>query len=72
MFKVGDVVQAKKEWLDAGETQADTVSVVVEIGLDWKDRQMITVMNCEVINNPNYYLKPTFRSSAEYYELVEA
>lgn len=34
MFKVGDIVQAKAEFLNAGETQESTMGIVVDYNPD--------------------------------------
>lgn len=63
MFKIGDVVQAKKEWLDKGESQESTRGIVVDVC----ERNLMIVEAFA----PNMILKPQMKTSMEYYERVD-
>ena len=72
MFSIGDIVQAKREWLDRNETQADTIAVVVDVWHDeWLNKDKMVTMNCKQLNDPNWVIKPQFATFCEYYELVK-
>ena len=65
MFKKGDVVQAKKEWLADYETQESTMGIVV----DYKPSN--DYLQVGVLNPQNYAFPPIFCTRGEYYELVK-
>lgn len=65
MFKKGDVVQAKAEYLEPHETQADTMGIVVNYnpGTDF--------LQVGVLNPQDHAIPPVFNMRGCYYELVE-
>lgn len=65
MFKKGDVVQAKKEWLEPHETQEMTMGIVVDYN---EDNDCLQV---GVLNPQDYVLPPIFNGRGCYYELVQ-
>ena len=65
MFKKGDIVQAKKEWLDSYETQEDTIGIVIDYNPD-NDYLQIGVLNPQ-----DYAIPPVFNTRGFYYELVK-
>ena len=65
MFKKGDVVQAKKEYLEVYETQENTMGVVVDYNPE-NDYLQIGVLNPQ-----DYALPPIFNGRGCYYELVQ-
>lgn len=64
MFNIGDIVQAKKEFIDAHETLDDTVGIVVEYNPD-NDYLGVGVLNPE-----DYALPPIFSGRGSCYEVV--
>lgn len=65
MFKKGDVVQAKKEFLDKNEAQKDTIGIVVDYSL-YNDYLQVGVLNPQ-----NYFLPPIFNARGSCYEIVK-
>ena len=64
IFKKGDIVQAKKEFLADYETQSDTMGIVVDYNED-NDYLQIGVLNPQ-----DYALPPIFNGRGCFYELV--
>lgn len=64
MFNKGDVVQAKKEWLEGNETQESTMGIVVDYNPN-NDYLKIGVLNPQ-----NYAFPPVFNTSGCFYEIV--
>lgn len=64
MFKKGDVVQAKKEWIEPNETQRDTMGIVVDYNPD-NDYLKIGVLNPQ-----DYAFPPVLNARGCYYEIV--
>ena len=64
IFKKGDLVQAKKEFLADYETQADTMGIVVDYN-ECNDYLQIGVLNPQ-----DYALPPIFNGRGCFYELV--
>ena len=65
IFKKGDVVQSKKEFLAAYETQADTMGIVV----DYNEEN--DYLQVGVLNPQDYIFPPIFNGRGCYYELVK-
>lgn len=65
IFKKGDVVQAKKEWLAEYETQKSTMGIVV----DYNEEN--DYLQVGVLNPQDYVLPPIFNGRGCYYELVK-
>ena len=65
MFKKGDIVQAKKEFLDKNETQKDTMGVVVDYS-SYNDYLQVGVLNPQ-----DYFLPPIFNARGSCYEIVK-
>ena len=65
MFKKNDIVQAKKEWLAAHETQSDTMGIVVDYNPD-NDYLQIGALNPQ-----DYTFPPILNARGEYYEIVK-
>ena len=65
MFKVGDLVQAKMEYLEPGETQESTMGVVLE----YYESNKYLVLG--VLNPNDYAIPPRFERWGGYYEKVE-
>lgn len=65
MFKKGDVVQSKKEWLEPHETQEMTMGIVVDYN---EDNDYLQV---GVLNPQDYVFPPIFNGRGCYYELVQ-
>ena len=65
MFKKGDIVQAKKEWLDKNETQKSTMGIVIDYNPD-NDYLKIGVLNPQ-----DYAIPPIFNARGCYYEVVK-
>lgn len=65
MFKKGDVVQAKKEWLDKGETQESTMGIVVDYNPE------NDYLKVGVLNPQDYSFPPILNARGEYYEIVK-
>ena len=65
MFKKGDLVQAKTEWLEPNETQFDTMGIVVDYNPD-NDYLLLGVLNPQ-----DYAWPPVFNRRGCYYELVK-
>lgn len=64
MFKKGDIVQAKKEYLATYETQQDTMGVVVDYNPE------NDYLKVGVLNPQDYAFAPIFDARGCYYELV--
>lgn len=64
MFKKGDIVQAKKEYLATYETQQDTMGVVVDYNPE------NDYLKVGVLNPQDYAFPPIFDARGCYYELV--
>ena len=64
MFKKGDIVQAKKEWLEPHETQEDTMGIVI----DYNPNN--DCLKIGVLNPQDYAFPPIFNGRGEYYEVV--
>lgn len=64
MFKKGDVVQAKKEYLAIYETQQDTMGIVVDYNPE------NDYLKVGVLNPQDYAFPPIFDARGCYYELV--
>lgn len=65
MFKKGDIVQAKKEWIAPYETLEDTMGIVVYYNPD-NDYLQVGVLNPQ-----DYVFPPILNARGCYYELVE-
>ena len=65
MFKAGGIVQAKAEYLEAYETQADTIGVVIDYNPD-NDYLKIGVLDPQ-----NYALPPIFNARGCFYEITK-
>jgi hypothetical protein len=65
MFKKGDVVQAKKEWLADHETQESTMGIVVDYNPDNDYLQVGTL--CP----EKYAFPPILNARGECYEIVK-
>ena len=65
IFKKGDVVQAKKEWLADHETQADTMGIVV----DYNEEN--DYLQVGVLNPQDYVFPPIFNGRGCYCEIVK-
>ena len=65
MFKTGDVIQAKKEWLAPHETQESTMGIVV----DYDPRN--DYLKVGVLNPQDYAFPPILNARGEYYEIVK-
>ena len=65
MFKKGDIVQAKKEWLAPYETQEKTMGVVVDYN------PTNDYLKVSVLNPQDYAFPPILNACGCYYELVE-
>ena len=64
MFKPGDVVQAKAEFLGPHETQLSTRGIVIDYN-PHNDYLQIGVLNPQ-----DYAFPPIFNGRGEYYEVV--
>jgi hypothetical protein len=64
MFKKGDVVQAKKEWLAPYETQESTMGIVVDYN------QNNDYLQVGVLNPQDYAFPPILNARGCYYEVV--
>lgn len=64
MFKEGDIVQAKKEYLATYETQQDTMGIVVDYNPE------NDYLKVGVLNPQDYAFPPIFDARGCYYELV--
>lgn len=64
MFKKGDIVQAKKEYLATYETQQDTRGIVVDYNPE------NDYLKVGVLNPQDYAFPPIFDARGCYYELV--
>ena len=64
IFKKGDIVQAKKEFLADYETQADTMGIVVDYN-EYNDCLQIGVLNPQ-----DYAFPPIFNGRGCFYEIV--
>ena len=64
MFNKGDVVQAKKEWLEGNETQESTMGIVVDYNPN-NDYLKIGVLNPQ-----DYAFPPVFNARGCFYEIV--
>ena len=65
MFKPGDIVQAKIEYLEGKETQESTMGVVVDYR---KDNDYLCI---GVLNPKDYIIPPIFDARGCCYEIVE-
>lgn len=65
MFKKGDIVQAKKEWLEENETQESTMGIVIDYR---EDNDYIQI---GVLNPQDYAIPPVFNGRGCCYELVK-
>jgi hypothetical protein len=65
MFKKGDIVQAKKEWLAPYETQESTMGLVVDYN------PTNDYLKVGVLNPQDYAFPPILNARGEYYELVK-
>ena len=65
IFKKGDIVQAKKEYLADYETQEDTMGIVV----DYNENN--DYLQIGVLNPQDYALPPIFNGRGCYYEIVK-
>lgn len=66
MFKIGDIVQAKAEFLNAGETQESTMGIVVDYNPD-NDHLMLGVLNPQ-----DWAIPPVSDCRGRFYEKVNA
>ena len=66
MFKKGDVVQSKKEWLADYETQESTMGIVVDYNPE------NDYLKVGVLNPQDYAFPPVLNARGEYYELVKS
>jgi hypothetical protein len=64
MFKKGDVVQAKKEWLEPNETQESTIGIVVDY---YPENDYLKI---GVLNPQDYVFPPVLNARGCYYETV--
>jgi hypothetical protein len=65
MFKKGDVIQARKEWLAPYETQKDTIGIVVDYN------PTNDYLKVGVLNPQDYAFPPILNARGECYELIE-
>ena len=65
MFKKGDIVQAKKEWLEPHETQEMTMGIVVDYN---PDNDYLQIGSLEP---HKYVFPPIFNGRGCYYEIVK-
>lgn len=65
MFKPGDVVQAKTEFLEPYETQLSTRGIVIDYN------PLNDYLRIGVLNPQDYAFPPIFNGRGEYYELVK-
>lgn len=65
MFKKGDIVQAKKEFLEKNETQKDTMGIVVDYS------PCNDYLQVGVLNPQDYFLPPIFNARGSCYEIVK-
>lgn len=65
MFKPGDVVQAKAEFLETHETQLSTRGIVIDYN------PLNDYLQIGVLNPQDYAFPPIFNGRGEYYELVK-
>ena len=65
MFKPGDVVQAKTEFLEPYETQLSTRGIVIDYN------SLNDYLRIGVLNPQDYAFPPIFNGRGEYYELVK-
>lgn len=65
MFKKGDLVQAKKEWLEPYETQEDTMGIVIDYN------PVNDYLQIGVLNPQDYAFPPIFNGRGCYYEVVK-
>lgn len=64
IFKAGDVVRAKKEWLAEYETQEDTIGIVVDYNPE------NDYLKVGVLNPQDYAFPPILNARGCYYELI--
>lgn len=65
MFKKGDIVQSKKEYLASYETQEDTMGVVIDYN------EETDYLKVGVLNPQDYALPPIFNARGCFYEIVK-
>ena len=65
IFNKGDIVQAKKEWLEPHETQESTIGIVVDYN-PTNDHLQIGV-----INPQDYAFPPILNARGECYEIAK-
>lgn len=65
MFKKGDIVQAKKEFLASYETQESTMGIVVDYTLD------NDYLKVGVLNPQDYAFPPILNARGCFYEIVK-
>ena len=65
MFKKGDIVQAKQEYLAPNETQESTMGIVVDYN---EDNDYLKV---GVLNPQDYAIPPIFNGRGCFYEIVK-
>jgi hypothetical protein len=65
MFKKGDIVQSKKEYLASYETQEDTIGVVIDYN------EETDYLKVGVLNPQDYALPPIFNARGCFYEIVK-
>ena len=65
MFKKGDIVQSKKEYLASYETQESTRGVVIDYNPE------NDYLKLGVLNPQDYAFPPVFNGRGCYYELVQ-
>lgn len=65
IFKKGDVVRAKKEYLGANETQESTMGIVIDYNPE------NDYLKLGVLNPQDYAFPPVSNMQGCYYELVE-
>lgn len=64
MFKPGDVVQAKAEFLEPHETQESTMGIVIDYN------PINDYLKIGVLNPQDYAFPPIFNGRGECYEVV--
>ena len=65
MFKKGDIVQSRKEYLASYETQESTRGVVIDYNPE------NDYLKLGVLNPQDYAFPPVFNARGCYYELVQ-
>lgn len=65
MFKKGDIVQAKKEWLAPYETASDTRGIVVDYN------PVNDYLQVGVLNPQDYVFPPVLNARGECYEIIK-